>query len=97
MSKAMGIIYFNNLVFKANVVCKQLGYQRAELYYNSSFFGPVSMPFAMSGVKCIGNENYLELCSRNSDTTCSTSKAAGVICTNETATTVTTTTTSIFF
>ena len=70
-------------LFKARVVCQQLGYLDATNYTLGSHFGTVPAPFSYDGVQCRGNEENLEQCPHSSYINCNSNKGAGVICTSD--------------
>ncbi len=67
----------------ANVVCRQLGYMRAERSSSGSEFGPSWGPVWMNNVACEGDETSLEYCGHNQwgVLECSHENEAGAICT----------------
>lgn len=69
----------------ANIVCKQLGYIRAERPSLRSEFGPTWKPFWMDYVRCRGNETSLFNCAHNGwgVSQCSHLNEAGVVCTSK--------------
>ncbi|XP_065830989.1 scavenger receptor cysteine-rich domain superfamily protein-like [Oscarella lobularis] len=67
----------------AHVVCRQLGFTRAERYTTGSAFGnTASIEIRMDDVQCNGNEQQLQDCSFRGWGThnCSPSEYAGVVC-----------------
>ena len=72
------------------MVCKQLGYTRAENYYSRSHFGSVSEDFSYGYVNCAGYEKNIEDCRYNDnfeDYKCGRSDGAGVVCSHDSGTT----------
>ena len=67
----------------ANVVCRELGYTRAERPSTGSEFGPSWGPIWMDSVACSGEETSLQYCGHTGWglTDCSHENEAGVICT----------------
>jgi hypothetical protein len=66
----------------ASVVCRQLGFIRAEAATNSATFGPGQDPIWMDNVNCSGDEERLVDCPFNGfgSHDCSHSEDAGAIC-----------------
>ena len=67
--------------FKAQVVCKQLGFTGGVHHYTlGSFFGSVSSQFSYDEVECVGTEKSLDECRHDNNHNCGNSEGAGVIC-----------------
>ncbi|PIK36334.1 putative deleted in malignant brain tumors 1 protein [Apostichopus japonicus] len=64
----------------ANVVCRQLGFDRALKYRDSAAFGEGSGEIHLDDVGCNGDETELLSCSYNSIENCNHREDAGVIC-----------------
>lgn len=69
----------------ATVVCKQLGFQEAEVELRGSYFGQGTENIVLHDVQCNGSEEFLDLCSYNTSRfySCNHSKEAGVKCKGE--------------
>ncbi|KAL7645393.1 UNVERIFIED_CONTAM: hypothetical protein RMT77_003779 [Armadillidium vulgare] len=73
-------------LFEAMVVCRQLGMKYAQSAPSTGFFGGNSSKIGLSGVKCSGNEERLDLCLHDvtKDVSCpgsnDNSNIAGVTC-----------------
>ena len=71
----------SKIYFKAHIVCKELGFERALNFTTESFFGPVTgSRFSMDNVKCRGDEMSIVDCPHDDDDDCSDLEGAGVIC-----------------
>ena len=66
--------------FKAQVVCKQLGFTAGVQPTVASFFGSVSSQFSYDEVECVGTEKTLDECRHDNNHNCGSSEGAGVIC-----------------
>ena len=66
----------------ATVVCKELGYSRAETYFTSSYFGGGTGDIWLDNVRCSGNEESLNDCAKNTigEHNCGHDEDAGVRC-----------------
>ncbi|KAJ8035027.1 Deleted in malignant brain tumors 1 protein [Holothuria leucospilota] len=66
----------------ATVVCKQLGFQEAEVELRGSYFGHGTENIVLYDVQCNGSEAFLDLCSHNTSKfhSCNHSTEAGVRC-----------------
>ncbi|XP_071842148.1 uncharacterized protein [Apostichopus japonicus] len=64
----------------ANVVCRQLGFDRALSYRDSAAFGEGTGEIHLDDVGCNGDETELLSCSYNSIENCNHREDAGVIC-----------------
>ena len=71
---------YHLILFKANIVCKQLGYVGAVSATRESFFGNVSSDFSFDDVKCVGEEATLSECRHSDVSDCDVFEAAGVVC-----------------
>ena len=67
---------------EANVVCRQLGFQRALEAVSGAAFGPGADPILLDDVECTGDEETLAECSQNGvgQHDCGHSEDAGVRC-----------------
>jgi hypothetical protein len=65
---------------QANVVCKELGYDGAEMAFTDSHFGSVPSRFAFDNVDCNGSESAVHKCPHLTDHDCQQGEAAGVVC-----------------
>lgn len=65
-----------------NVVCKQLGYERAEKVSYSAAYGPGSGQIWIDEINCEGTENSITECKRNDwdENDCTHNEDAGVVC-----------------
>lgn len=81
---------------EATVVCRHLGYERPYRVTHSSMFGPAKRRFWMDNLYCTGEEKNLTACRFDGwgANDCTSSEAAGVVCSSPeiTATEETTTT-----
>ncbi|XP_066275078.1 uncharacterized protein [Branchiostoma lanceolatum] len=70
----------------ANVVCRQLGYGKAESYGNSAEFGQGNGSIWLDDVRCAGDEESLLDCSSNGwgENNCGHYEDVGVVCSNTT-------------
>lgn len=68
---------------EANVVCRQLGFERASEALRSAAFGEGSGVIWMDNVNCTGSETAITHCKHNGwrTTDCTHKQDAGVICT----------------
>ena len=67
-------------VREANVVCRQLGFEKALAAKMSAAFGLGKGKIWMSYVRCRGNEKSLTQCDHHSEDHCSHSEDVGVVC-----------------
>lgn len=69
----------------ANVVCRQLGYERATAALSNAYFGVGSGPIYLDDVTCFGNEPSLDRClaSQWLHHNCRHNEDAGVRCYGE--------------
>ncbi|XP_066275077.1 uncharacterized protein [Branchiostoma lanceolatum] len=70
----------------ANVVCRQLGYGRADSYGNSAAFGQGNGSIWLDDLQCAGDEESLLDCSSNGwgENNCGHYEDVGVVCSNTT-------------
>ena len=66
-----------------NVVCRELGYERATSVYYNAAFGQSSGPIWMDNVRCAGSERRLSSCSFRVFHSCTHGDDAGVTCSLE--------------
>ena len=78
-------------LYDAQVVCRQLGFDGAELATGGSYFGSVPSNFSYDNVNCVGDEATLDDCTWIGYDDCSSSEGAGVVCTMASTTTEATT------
>ncbi|XP_035684292.1 CUB and sushi domain-containing protein 3-like isoform X1 [Branchiostoma floridae] len=64
----------------AHVVCRMLGYHRALSSHGSAFFGPGSGDIVLDDVQCSGTEETIFQCPAVTNSDCTHSEDAGVIC-----------------
>ena len=57
-----GILGFNVDIRVGHVVCRQLGYSRAERIFSSASFGRVIGPLWIWSIQCNGNETEISQC-----------------------------------
>lgn len=69
----------------ANVVCRQLGFDRATAALSNAYFGPGTGPIYLDDVTCFGSEASLDQCLASAwlDHNCRHYEDAGVRCYGE--------------
>ena len=80
---AWGTVCDDEWDFKdANVVCRQVGFQRALTAVKSAAFGRGQGKISIKNVRCTGDESSLRQCAHNTLVTgnCTHSNDAGVVC-----------------
>ena len=70
----------NQWCFQAEVVCRQLGYDRVDSVFGDSSFGEVSAHFSYDDLECDGSEATLDDCYYYYPANCGTGEGAGVRC-----------------
>jgi len=64
----------------ANVVCKQLGYDKAIDYTSGGYFGKSTGPIHMNNVSCTGEESVITDCEYVTNHSCDHSQDVGIYC-----------------
>ncbi len=62
------------------MICRQLGFTRADKMFTGSHFGRVNGKFSFDMVKCVGNESSIGQCLHWDLADCEPTEVAGVSC-----------------